>query len=150
MNSKFEEVKMYKITDKNYITYGRVFELKRIAEVAVKNEELLKKINRLFEKGKTFGEIEETTGYNFGIYEENSHMRDVNKDNCFVISHWQCFKKPAYKICWLIPSISSWGDLYIRLHVIGKGGWTGYYGESLNINSPSLKNPRPKEEFEEY
>jgi hypothetical protein len=67
------------------------------------------------------------------------YLENVNKDNCFAISYWQCCDKPAYTI----KSVNFSGKLYLA----GCGSWSGYYGGYLPINSYVLSDPRPKEEL---
>lgn len=92
--------------------------------------------NALLRDGKTLQEIQEVTGVWYRVPE---HLKDVNKDNCFTIRHWQCCEKPAYQM----TSIFFDG----RVNVRGCGSWSGYYGRALNINDDLLNNPRPKEEL---
>lgn len=93
--------------------------------------------NDLLSEGKTLQEINEATNiWEFGIPE---HLKNVNKDNCFKIEYWQCCDKPAYTI----THINFNGKVDVR----GRGGWSGYYGNTMYLDSNDLKNPRPKEEL---
>jgi len=69
----------------------------------------------------------------------SEHLENINKDNCFKISYWQCCDKPAYRI----TRICFDG----RVDVRGCGSWSGYYGDHLKLSSTDLMNPRPKEEL---
>lgn len=95
--------------------------------------------NKLLESGATLKEINDK----FNIWIElPEYLHNVTKDNCFVISHWQCCDYPAYKII----SIKSGGKLFLW----GKGSWSSGYGCDLNTSDYNLKNPRPKEELYIY
>lgn len=72
-------------------------------------------------------------------YKVPKHLENVNKDNCFKISYWQCCDKPAYRITHIFFDG--------KVNVWGCGSWSGYYGNRLNLSSSDLKNPRPKEEL---
>lgn len=67
------------------------------------------------------------------------HLENVNTDNCFKISYWQCCQHPAYRI----TRICFDGEVNVR----GCGSWSGYYGDHLKLSSSDLMNPRPKEEL---
>ena len=97
----------------------------------------IEKANELLEQGETLQEINDITGiWKYGVPD---HLKDVNKENCFTISYWQCCSKPAYRIT----------RIYFdgRVKVWGCGSWNGYYGNDLELNNSNLKNPRPKEEL---
>lgn len=67
-------------------------------------------------------------------------QKDITKDNCFVVSYWQCCGKPAYRIV----AIEDGG--FLRLY--GKGSYNGYYGGSV---SPSkLPESHPEEDLFVY
>ena len=94
------------------------------------------KANEMLDEGKTL------EGINNECHlwpEVPKHLKNVTKDNCFVISYWQCCDKPAYRIV----SITHKG----RLELCGCGSWNGYYGGELSILDNNLKNPRPKKEL---
>lgn len=105
----------------------------------IKHEERHKAIdlaNDLLSDYKTLEEINDKTH----IWEEvPEHLKNVTKDNCFIVSYWQCCNKPAYQI----TSIDFDGG--IRLW--GCGSWSGYYGQELYLHDTDLLNPRPKEEL---
>jgi len=90
--------------------------------------------NALLEEGSTLWMINYTCGFGWELKEEH---RDVTKDNCFIISHWQCCEKPAYRI----TRIDDRGNLTLN----GKGSWSGYYGDVIRYNR--LPKPYPKEDL---
>lgn len=92
--------------------------------------------NALLKGGRNLRSIEFQCGFNWGLTDE---QKEVTKDNCFVISHWQCCEKPAYQI----RRIEESGRVYIS----GKGSWSGYYGNEVNISEYYMKKPYPKEEL---
>lgn len=94
------------------------------------------KANEMLGEGKTLEEIN-TECHLWSEVPE--YLKNVAKDNCFIIRHWQCCEKPAYRIIY----ISNTG----RLRLWGCGSWNGYYGCELGIHDYNLKNPRPKEEL---
>jgi hypothetical protein len=61
-------------------------------------------------------------------------QRDITKENCFVMEHWQCCHKPAYQIV----RIESDG----ALRLWGYGGWSGGYGGTISIKDlPAPNSP---------
>lgn len=98
--------------------------------------ERIEKANEMLDEGYTLKQINEACEIWESVPE---HLENVNKDNCFKISYWQCCDKPAYRI----TSIFFDG----RVNVRGCGSWSGYYGNQLSLDSIDLKNPRPKEEL---
>ena len=108
-------------------------------EWCLEHEELHKKsekANEMLNTGKTLEEINNECHL---WYEVPEYLKNVTKDNCFVISYWQCCNKPAYQITHI------YFDGYVVVR--GCGSWSGYYGNRLRIDSCNLKNPRPKEEL---
>ena len=108
-------------------------------EWCLEHEELHKKsekANEMLNTGKTLEEINNECHL---WYEVPEYLKNVTKDNCFVISYWQCCNKPAYQITHI------YFDGYVDVR--GCGSWSGYYGNRLRIDSCNLKNPRPKEEL---
>lgn len=94
------------------------------------------KANEMLSGGKTLEKINSECH----LWSEiPDYLKNVTKDNCFVIRHLQCCNKPAYRIV----SITHKG----RLRFWGCGSWKGYYGCELSIRDNYLKNPRPKEEL---
>ena len=90
----------------------------------------------MLDAGKTLGKI----NVECHLWSEvPEYLKNVTKDNCFVIRYWQCCDNPAYRIV----SITNKGQLQLW----GCGSWNGYYGCELNIRDNVLKNPRPKEEL---
>lgn len=94
------------------------------------------KANQMLDAGKTLEEINNECHL---WSEVPKYLKNVTKDNCFVISHWQCCDKPAYRIV----SITHQG----RFRLSGCGSWSGYYGSELDINNNNSQNPRPEEEL---
>ena len=92
--------------------------------------------NAMLERGSNLRSIEYQCGFNWNLTDE---QKEITKDSCFVISHWQCCDKPAYQI----RSIEESG----RVYVSGKGSWSGYYGNEVNISEYYMKKPCPKEEL---
>lgn len=114
-------------------------ELFSLEEWCLKHEESHRKsekANEMLNGGKTLEEINNECHF---WSEVPDYLKNVTKDNCFVISHWQCCDKSAYRIV----SITRQG----RLRLFGCGSWSGYYGGEVNINYDILRNPRPKEEL---
>jgi hypothetical protein len=93
--------------------------------------------NTMLDQGYTLESIEYTCGFHWNLTEE---QKKITKDNCFIISHWQCCEKPAYRII----EIERGG--YLRLW--GVGSWSGGYGSVISLNK--LPEPHPKEEFYKY
>lgn len=116
---------------------GQSFDNKRGALECEFNHAKERLANQLLEDGFSLNYINYMCGFNWKLSKE---MENVNKDSCFIISHWQCCKKPAYRI----TNISYQGNLYL----FGIGSWDGGYGNWQSIND--LKNPYPKEELYEY
>lgn len=97
------------------------------------HEEMHKRIdkaNRMLKDGHTLKEIQEECRIWYKVPE---HLENVTQDVGFVISYWQCCKKPAYHIF----DITFDGRLIVR----GCGSWAGYYGGELEITSSNLKEP---------
>ena len=67
----------------------------------------------------------------------SKEREDITQDNCFIVSHWQCCEKPAYRITSINPNGT--------LELSGKGSWSGYYGNSVSIDR--LPKPHPKEDL---
>lgn len=93
--------------------------------------------NQLLQDGFSLDYINYQCGFNWKLSEE---IVKVTKDNCFVISHWQCCDKPAYRIV----EIDERGN--IRLW--GRGSWDGGYGNWVSVDK--LKEPHSKEELYEH
>lgn len=90
--------------------------------------------NCLLKSGYGLDYINYCCGFRWNL---TSEQKGITQDNCFIISHWQCCEKPAYKI----TSIEEGG--YLRL--CGCGSWDGYYGNS--VKPDRLPQPHPKEEL---
>ena len=115
---------------------GELFSLEEWCLEHEESHRKSEKANEMLSGGKTLEEINNECH----LWSEiPDYLKNVTKDNCFVISHWQCCDKPAYRIVY----ITHQG----RLRLSGRGSWSGYYGNEVNINYDNLKNPRPKEEL---
>ena len=90
--------------------------------------------NVLLQAGHTLNTIEYNCKFGWQLSDE---QKNITKDNCFIVSHWQCCEKPAY----CIVSIEDGGGLRLW----GKGSWSGYYGGVVSINK--LQKPYPKEDL---
>lgn len=127
------EKTMYKCPDcgEAYDTYNRAT---RCAFEHAKE----KAINADFETGNyTLSSL----WYLYGITKElPEEMKNITKDNCFVVSYLQCCDYPAYQIY----HISKDGEITVG----GDGGWSGGYSSTVGYHC--LKDPRPKEELWRY
>ena len=94
------------------------------------------KANRMLKDGHTLMEIQNECNIWRSIPE---HLKDVTTDNCFVVSHWQCCDKPAYRIIKI--------EMDGRVSLWGCGSWSGYYGNEVHLNSTCLLTPHSKEEL---
>ncbi len=92
--------------------------------------------NALLDEGRNLRSIEFLCGFDWNLADE---QKEITKDSCFVISHWQCCDKPAYQI----RRITESGGVYVS----GKGSWSGYYGNVINVDTYNLKKPYPKEDL---
>ena len=90
--------------------------------------------NSLWEEGHCLRTVNYYCGYGWTLSKERE---EITKDNCFIISHWQCCDKPAYRITRIEDN--GW------LNVWGCGSWSGYYGNQMQVED--LKNPYPKEDL---
>jgi hypothetical protein len=93
--------------------------------------------NQMLNDGCNLRSIEYQCGFHWNLTQE---QEEITKDNCFIISHWECCNKPAYRI----TRIEDYGTLYL----CGVGSWAGGYGNRVSINN--LPIPHPKEEFYIY
>jgi len=93
--------------------------------------------NGLLNEGHTLDHINYKCGFHWNLKEE---QKQITKDNCFIISHWQCCEKPAYKIVRI--------DESGNLELWGKGGWDGGYGSKMRIDN--LPKAYPKEDLFVY
>ncbi len=108
-------------------------------ESYLKHEDRHKRINKaneMLNNGHTLQEIQDTCNIWDSIPE---HLKNANKDNCFVIPYWQCCDKPAYQIDYIYM------DGTVR--VWGCGSWSGYYGNPVSLNSSNLRNIHNKDEL---
>ena len=90
--------------------------------------------NKLLEENFNLDYINWMCGFNWKLSED---MKKVTKNNCFIISYWQCCEKPAYQIV----EIDHKGNVFLW----GVGSWNGGFGGWKKINDDDLKNPYPEE-----
>lgn len=90
--------------------------------------------NSLLRDGATLETIQSRCNFRWNL---KDYQKNITKDNCFVMSHWQCCDKPAYQIM----KINIDGGLYLR----GKGNWSGYYGNDVRVDQ--LSTPYPEEDL---
>ena len=127
------EKTMYKCPDCNepYDTYNRAA---RCAYEHAKETA----INADFDSGSySLGTIWSIYGIGKELPDE---LKNITKDNCFVVSYLQCCDYPAYQI----THISHYGDITVS----GDGSWSGGYSSKVGFHN--LKDPRPKEELWKY
>lgn len=115
---------------------GELFDIPENALACEVRHKRIEKANDMLDEGHTLKQINDECEIWSSVPE---HLKNVNKDNCFKISYWQCCDKPAYQI----TNIFFDG----RVNVRGCGSWNGYYGNPLRLDSSDLKDPRPKEEL---
>lgn len=130
------EVVMEKVIKYKCDECGELFDTPEKALAHEIRHERIEKANEMLNEGYTLKQINdecEIWAYVPG------HLENINKDNCFRISYWQCCDKPAYQI------IRIYFDGYVNVR--GCGSWSGYYGNRLRIDDNDLRNPRPKEEL---
>lgn len=116
---------------------GKSFDNEKGALECEFNHAKEKLANQLLKDGHSLGYINYICSFGWKLSEE---LEKVDKDNCFIISFWQCCDKPAYQI----TSIDYRGNLYLY----GIGSWCGGYGGWRSIND--LKDPHQKEELYKY
>ena len=90
--------------------------------------------NSLWNKGYDLSIVNYYCGYCWNLSKEREK---ITKDSCFIISHWQCCDKPAYRIV----RIEDNGWVMVK----GCGSWSGYYGNEMQIEN--LPKPYPKEDL---
>ena len=115
---------------------GNLFDIPEDALSCETRHKRVEKANDMLMEGYTLKQINDECKIWNSVPE---HLENVNKDNCFIISHWQCCNKPAYQIV----------QIYFdgKVNVRGCGSWNGYYGNLLRLDSCDLKDPKPKEEL---
>lgn len=97
----------------------------------------IKEANEMLKAGKTIADIQAACNiWPNGI---PKHTEKITKDSCFVIKHWECCRKPAYRIV----AIHFDG----RLQVEGKCTNSGVYGNVISIDNTNLTDPRPADEL---
>lgn len=126
-----EEIKAYKCSHCGH-TYDRVIDA---LECEFKHARCTY-ANALLDGGMNLSSIQYLCGFSWNLTDE---QKEITKDNCFIISHWQCCEKPAYQI----RRITESGKVYVS----GKGSWSGYYGNEEQIDKYYLKKPHPKEDL---
>ena len=115
---------------------GKLFDVPDDALACETRHKRIERANEMLDEGYTLKQInDECEIWSF----VPGHLENVNKDNCFKISYWQCCDKPAYQI----TNIFFNGMVNVR----GCVSWSGYYGNCLRLSSIDLKDPRPKEEL---
>jgi hypothetical protein len=116
-------------------------------EECLKHEKVEKSVieaNQMLADGATLKEINDK----YQLWRKlPEHLEPVTKDHCFVVSHWQCCDKPAYRIQYL--SMFGSCSLYpnVRLHLCGRGSWSGDYGGDVEVTYYALKEPHKPEEL---
>ena len=121
-----------------YMCYecGELFDIPEKALAHEIRHERIERANVMLRHGYTLKQINDECEIWGSV---PKHLENVNTDNCFKISYWQCCDKPAYRIIHIFFDG--------RVNVRGCGSWSGYYGNQLRLDSRDLKNPRPKEEL---
>lgn len=115
---------------------GELFDTPEKALAHEIRHERIEKANDMLNEGYTLKQINDECEIWESVPE---HLENVNKDNCFKISYWQCCDKPAYQIVYIYFD----GTVNVR----GCGSWNGYYGNPLRLDSRDLKDLRSKEEL---
>lgn len=98
--------------------------------------EKIERANQMLEDGCTLKQIQEECKI---WYDLPNYLEPVNQDNCFILSYLQGCSRPAYRINYI--------DMNGRIRLWGCGSWDGYYGCLVELNSPYLKTPYPKEDL---
>lgn len=129
INPLVEEVKSYKC---NWC--DKLHKTERDADMCALKHAKINLANTMLNDGYTLESIEYWCGFHWSLSDE---QKGITKDNCFIVSHWQCCDRPAYKIV----SIEDGG--YLKLW--GKGSWSGYYGNAVSVDK--LPKPYPPEEL---
>lgn len=130
------EVVMEKVIKYKCDECGELFDTPEMALAHEIRHERIEKANEMLNEGCTLKQINDECEIWAYVPE---HLENINKDNCFKISYWQCCDKPAYQI------IRIYFDGYVNVR--GCGSWSGYYGNRLRIDDSDLRNPRPKAEL---
>ena len=74
---------------------GELFDIPENALACEARHKRIEKANDMLEEGYTLKQINDECKIWGSI---PKHLENVNKDNCFKISYWQCCDKPAYRI----------------------------------------------------
>ena len=93
----------------------------------------------LLKSGETLGQINEKLKLWTNLPE---YLKNVTKNNCFVLSYLQHCDHPAYRIYAI--------NNQMKLSLWGTGGWNGRYGCDLTIDDCALKEPKPKNKLYIY
>ena len=128
MENMTEEVKSYKCK-----WCGELHNFKTNADLCAFNHAKYNYANSLLEKGYGLKYINSECNFRWDLTKE---QENITKDECFIVSHWQCCEKPAYTI----REISENGCLRLG----GVGGWGGYYGNWIEIDRLPKANPKEK------
>ena len=115
---------------------GELFSLEELCFGHEESHRKSEKANEMLSGGKTLEKINNECH----LWSEiPDYLKNVTKENCFVIRHLQCCNKPAYRIV----SITHKG----RLRLWGCGSWNGYYGCELSIRDNYLKIQDQKKSY---
>lgn len=125
---QIEEVKSYKC---NWC--GELYTNEYSAAKCAFNHAKIKLANIMLMDGDSLESIERVCNFGWNL---SDVQKRITKDNCFIVSYWQCCDKPAYRIM----RIDYNG--YLLLH--GKGGFSSY-GSIVSLRN--LPQPHPKEEL---
>lgn len=112
---------------------ANIYSNKRNAECAFKHARE-NYANVLLRDGLNLENINWLCGFNWKL---SNIKKRITRHNCFIIPHWQCCNKPAYRI----TAINSSGYIFLS----GVGAGSGYYGDVLPVDA--LPEPHPQEEL---
>jgi hypothetical protein len=113
---------------------GEAFTIENLALDCERIHNREKLANKLLNEGKTLEDINNACDFHWSL--KDIH-KNITKDNCFKIPHWQCCEKPAYHI----THFNGYGSPYLW----GTGSWSGAYGSYIQMYN--LPIPYPKEEL---
>ena len=89
------EVVMEKVIKYKCDECGELFDTPEMALAHEIRHERIEKANEMLNEGCTLKQINDECEIWAYVPE---HLENINKDNCFKISYWQCCDKPAYQI----------------------------------------------------
>ena len=121
---------------------GETFDTEKDCIMHEDRENKVSKANDMLQKGCTLKEINDKVHVWRAI---PAYLENATKDHCFVISHWQCCDKPAYRIVRFQYTGGIFGIAALCLW--GCGSWSGYYGCDVEIDSSTLRDIHPPEEL---